>query len=110
MGFLEISALAAAVFNTALALLVVRTDLKSLLHRAYIGWALSLTVWNVACCFMYQPLTWENAMFWGKVLQVGVIFMPICLLHVCLILTNSPRGKAIPLFYIFHTILAFTLF
>jgi len=50
MGFLEISALAAVVFNTALALLVVRTDLKSLLHRAYIGWALSLSVWNVACC------------------------------------------------------------
>ena len=40
MGFFEISALAAAVFNTGLALLVVRRDLTSLLHRAYIGWAI----------------------------------------------------------------------
>jgi signal transduction histidine kinase len=109
MGFHEISALAAAIFNTALALLVVRTDLKSLLHRAYVGWALSLSVWNVACCFMYQPIRPESAMFWGKVLQLGVIFMPICLLHVCLILTNSPRGKAIPLLYCVHAGLAFTL-
>jgi len=110
MGFLEISALAAAVFNTALAVLVVRTDLKSLLHRAYIGWALSLGFWNVACCFLYDPTTFQAALFWGKVLQLGVIFMPICLLHVCLILTNTPRNRAIPVFYVFHAALALTLF
>ncbi|HEX4084553.1 MAG TPA: histidine kinase N-terminal 7TM domain-containing protein, partial [Chthoniobacteraceae bacterium] len=109
MGFLEISALAAAVFNTALTLLVVRNDLKSLLHRAYIGWALSLTTWNVACCYLYSPIDPVRAMFWGKVLQLGVIFMPVCLLHVCLILTNSPRGRAIPLFYCLHTLLAASL-
>src|SRR5450432_2703568 len=99
MNFLEMSALAAAVFNTVLALLVVRTNLKHLLHRAYIGWALSLTTWNVACCFMYQHISEERALFWGKILIAGVVFMPICLLHVCLILTNTPRNKAIPILY-----------
>jgi signal transduction histidine kinase len=110
MGFLEISALAAAVFNTALALLVVRTDLKSLLHRTYISWAISLTVWNVAACFMYQPIDHQSALFWGKVLQLGVIYMPVCLLHVCLILSNSRRGRAIPILYVIHTGLALTLY
>ena len=42
MGFLEISALAAAVFNTVLAVLVIRADLRSLLHRVYLGFAVSL--------------------------------------------------------------------
>ena len=37
MEFFIISALAAAVFNTGLAILVVRRDLRSLLHRAYIA-------------------------------------------------------------------------
>jgi len=36
--------------------------------------------------------------------------MPICLLHVCLILTNSRRGKAIPILYFIHGCLALTLY
>ena len=109
MGFFEISALAAAVFNTGLALLVVRRDLRSLLHRAYLGWAISLTVWNVAAPVLAQQATHEGGMFWARVLQIGVIFMPICLLHVCLILTNSPRGRAITYLYITHVAFALSL-
>jgi signal transduction histidine kinase len=110
MGFLEIAALAAVVFNTALALLVVRTDIKSLLHRAYISWAVSLGIWNLACCFLYQHIDPQSALFWGKILQLGVIYMPVALLHVCLILTNSPRGHAIKILYGLHTVFALTLF
>jgi signal transduction histidine kinase len=109
MGFFEISALAAAVFNTGLALLVVRRDLRSLLHRAYVGWAISLTIWNVAAPVLAQQTTIEGGMYWARILQLGVIFMPICLLHVCLILTSSSRGKAIPILYAAHTLIAFSL-
>lgn len=102
MDFFKISALAAAVFNTGLALLVVRRDLRSLLHRAYLGWAVSLTIWNVAAPVLAQQTTVEGGMYWARILQLGVIFMPISLLHVCLILTNSPRGRAISMLYVAH--------
>lgn len=102
MEFFEISALAAAVFNTGLALLVVRGDLRSLLHRAYLGWAVALTIWNVAVAVLVQQSNPVNALFWAKILEVGVIFLPICMLHVCLILTNSPRGRAIAFLYAAH--------
>jgi signal transduction histidine kinase len=109
MGFFEISALAAAVFNTGLALLVVRRDLTSPLHRAYIGWAISLTIWNVAAPVLAQQSTMEGGLYWARVLQLGVIFMPLCLLHVCLILANSPRSRAIAWLYLVHACIAATL-
>ena len=109
MGFFEISSLAAAVFNTGLALLVVRRDLRSLLHRAYIGWAVSLTIWNVAAPVLATQTTIEGGMYWARILQLGVIFMPICLLHVCLILTSSRRGRAIPFLYATHAVIALSL-
>jgi signal transduction histidine kinase len=109
MGFFEISSLAAAVFNTGLAILVVRRDIRSLLHRAYIGWAISLTIWNFAAPVLARQTTMAGAMHWARILQLGVIFMPICLLHLCLILANSPRGKRFPGLYAMHALLAAAL-
>jgi signal transduction histidine kinase len=109
MGFFVISALAAAVFNAGLAILVVRRDLHSPLHRAYIRWAISLTIWNAAAPILAQQTTLEGGFFWVKVLQLGVIFIPITMLDVCLQLTNSPRGKAINYMYLAHCVIACTL-
>jgi signal transduction histidine kinase len=109
MGFFEISSLAAAVFNTALALLVVRQDLRSLLHRAYAAWAICLIIWNASAPIVAQQTTMEGGMFWARILQLAVIFIPVTVLHLCLILTNSPRGRAIVYFYIIHTCIAITL-
>jgi signal transduction histidine kinase len=109
MGFFIISALAAAVFNIGLALVVVRRDLRSPLHRAYIGWALSLSVWNAAAPVLAQQTTLAAGFFWAKVLQLGVIFIPITILHLCLILTNSRRGPALKYVYLLHGIFALSL-
>jgi len=109
MEFFVISALAAAVFNAGLAILVVRRDFKSMLHRAYIRWAISLTIWNAAAPILAQQTTLEGGFFWVKVLQLGVIFIPISMLDVCLQLTNSPRGKGIMWLYIAHCAIACSL-
>jgi signal transduction histidine kinase len=109
MGFFIISALAAAVFNMGLAFLVVRRDLGSTLHRAYIGWAVSLTVWNAAAPVLAQQTSLEAGLFWAKVLQLGVIFIPITILHLCLILTNSSRGRPILCLYLVHATFALSL-
>jgi signal transduction histidine kinase len=109
MGFFVISALAAAVFNAGLAILVVRKDLRSPMHRAYIRWAISLTIWNAAAPILAQQTTLQGGFFWVKVLQLGVIFIPITMLDVCLLLTNSPRGKAIGWLYVAHCAIACSL-
>ena len=71
MGFFEISALAAAVFNTGLAILVVRRDLGSLLHRAYVGWAISLMIWNVAAPVLAVQTTVDGGMYLGQDFATG---------------------------------------
>ena len=109
MGFFEISAIAAAVFNSGLALLVVRRDLKSSLHRAYLCFAMAMTVWNVAVPVLAEQKDFDGAFLWARVLQLGVIFMPISVLHLTLILTNTPRGRAIVYLYLTHCLLALTL-
>jgi signal transduction histidine kinase len=109
MGFFIISALAAAVFNIGLAVLVVRRDLRSLLHRVYIAWAISLTIWNAAAPVLAQQTSLEAGLHWAKFLQLGVIFIPITILHLCLILTDSPRGRSIFYLYLVHTAFAFSL-
>lgn len=109
MGFFQISGLAAAVFNTALAFLVVRQDVRSLLHRAYLAWAICLTIWNAAAPILAQQTTYEGGLFWAKVLQLSVIYIPIAVLHLCLILTNTPRRKEIFYLYLVHTAVALTL-
>jgi signal transduction histidine kinase len=109
MGFFEVSALTAAVFNTALAFLVVRQDLRSLLHRAYAAWAICLTIWNASAPILAQQTTVEGALFWARILQLAVIFIPVTVLHLCLILTNTPRGRAIVYFYAAHTCIALSL-
>jgi len=109
MGFFEISALAAAVFNTGLAFLVVRRDLRSLLHRAYLGLAACLTVWNAAAPVLARQTTLEGGFFWAKVLQLAVIFIPVTVLHVCLVLTNARRGRTVVYLYCIHAGIALTL-
>jgi signal transduction histidine kinase len=111
MKIFEITALTATLFNVVLTSLVLSRDLRSALHRVYLLWGVSVTLWNVGAFYMYnRQITEEQAFIWAKVLQLGVIFMPISLFHLCVLISQTRVAGLLPALYAVHIGFAATLF
>src|SRR5271156_3565205 len=103
LDVIRITALAATLFNVALTVLVLTRDFRSMLHRVYLGWGISVTLWNLGVFHLSQPISHEEAFAWAKVLQLGVIFMPVTLFHLCVIIAQARRvTRLMPILYLIH--------
>jgi signal transduction histidine kinase len=108
---IRITALTAVVFNVLLTLLVLGRDFRSTLHRVYMLWGVSITLWNFGIFELSrQGISHENAFFWAKLLQVGVIFTPISLFHLSLVISRTRIGRLLPVLYLAHVCLAASVF
>ena len=56
-----------------------------------------------------QQKTPEAGLFWAKMVELGVIFLPLSMLHVCWLMTRKTPNRAIPVLYGVHTCLALSL-
>ncbi|MGD0812458.1 MAG: ATP-binding protein [Verrucomicrobiota bacterium] len=111
LDVIKVTALAATIFNILLTLLVLRRDFRSTLHRVYMLWGASITLWNFGIFQLsHQNITQEQAFFWAKVLQVGMIFTPISLFHLSLVISRTKVGRVLPVLYLAHIILAASVF
>jgi signal transduction histidine kinase len=111
LDVIRMTALTATLFNVTLTMLVLSRDFRSTLHRVYLGWGISVTLWNLGVFYLSQPISHEEAFAWAKVLQLGVIFMPVTLFHLCVIIAKSRRGSLlVPYLYLLHTGFAVSLF
>jgi hypothetical protein len=98
---IRITALTATVFNVVLTLLVLGREFRSTLHRVYMLWGLSITLWNFGIFHLSQQyLSHEDAMFWATALQLGVILTPISLFHLSLVISKTRVGWALPALYL----------
>ncbi len=97
--------LTAAVVNFAVTLLVLSRNLRARVSWVYLLWGLSVSVWNLGVFFMYRAVTPEQAMFFGRLLQTGVIFLPVSLFHFCLLVARMPLPRMLPLLYGLHGLL-----
>ena len=110
LDVIRITALTATLFNVALTLLVLARDSKSMLNRVYLAWGVSVTLWNLGVFYLSQPISPDEAFAWAKVLQLGVIFMPVTLYHLCVIITKAQRAsRLVPWLYLVHTGFAVSL-
>ena len=110
LDVIRITALAATLFNVALTILVLARDSRSMLNRVYLGWGISVTLWNLGVFHLSQPISHDEAFAWAKVLQLGVIFMPLTLFHLCVIISKAQRAnRLVPIVYLAHTGLAISL-
>jgi signal transduction histidine kinase len=110
LDVIRITALTATLFNIVLTLLVLGRDYRSPLHRVYMLWGISVTLWNLGVFHLSQHIDSATAFRWAKVLQLGVIFMPITLFHLCLIISKvRARGIVVGL-YLVHIGFAVSLF
>jgi len=112
MNFLETTALTATIFSAFLALWVVGFNYRVRLHQAYLAWGASVTLWNLAAMYMCRTprIPESEAFFWAKILQLGVIFMPISLFHVCTVIAQINTGRWLRWLYGIHSIFAVSLF
>ena len=96
------------IFNLVLAIFVFGSDRRSRLNQVFFAWALSIAIWNLGTCalFLTPPDAKDVAYRWAKFMQFGVIFIPVTMLHLCLILAGFKRGRWLVLIYSFHSILA----
>jgi signal transduction histidine kinase len=97
--YFELITIGAAFFNLVLTLFVFSRDWRSTINRVYLLWGLPITIWNLGTFFMFRVNNPEEALFWARFLQFGVIFLPISLLHLGLLVAQVPTGKWIRWLY-----------
>jgi signal transduction histidine kinase len=112
MNFLQITALSVTIFNVVLTLLVVGRDVRSRLKQVYLLWGTSIALWNIGSIFLNRtvPLPPDEAFVWAKLLQLGVIFMPLSISHLCMLVAGVDVRRWAPWLYVAHSILAVSLF
>ena len=87
--------LAAVVVNIALTLFVLKAGVQIGKRIAYLVWGCSIAIWNFGTYEMFRVKTAEEALAWARFLQIGVIFLPISLFHLCLQVCGIRRNKLI---------------
>jgi signal transduction histidine kinase len=109
MNTLQVAALTATIVNVLVTTFVLRSDFRARSTSAYVIWGLSLTIWNIGTYFAVGDVNPATARFWLQILQLGVIFLPVSLLHLCLIIGSVERPKLVLGLYLVHVALAATL-
>ena len=106
MKFAELIPLTAAVVNLALTIFVLTRGLKSTLSRVYLLWGASIVVWNLGTLFMFRIEDPTAARICATILQLGVIFLPIALFHLCLLIAQISMPRLLRAMYAFQIALA----
>ena len=102
--------LAAALLNAILSLFVLRAGVQGATRFAYLVWGASITIWNFGTFQMFRIHSSDAALDWARFLQVGVIFLPISLLQLCLNVCGFQYRSLVVAAYGAGTLLSLTLF
>ncbi len=110
MKFGELIPLIGALLNFSLALFVLFQSPRSVVSRAYFLLGTSFAIWNFGTFWMFRippgQEHYENALFWARFLQFGVIFIPIALCHVSFLVAQIRIPKWLTIgAYVFHILL-----
>jgi signal transduction histidine kinase len=97
-----------AIVNLVLVLFVLGSDRRSRLNQVYFLWGMCVVIWNFGTFALFRvPETHpEEAYRWASFMQFGVIFIPVTMLHLCLLLAGKRPGRWLFLLYLFHVMLA----
>jgi signal transduction histidine kinase len=95
-----------AIFNVVLSAFVLGSDRRSKLNQVFFWWGLCITIWNFGTFLLFRATNPEDAYRWAKLMQFGVIFIPVTMLHLCVLLTGYRAGRWLRGLYLFHGALA----
>ena len=113
LDVIRITALTAALFNILLTILVLGQDYRSTLHRVYLLWGASIAFWNFGVYHLSQEIKdcpYEDAFFWAKFCQLGVICIPVSIFHLAMIISKTNIGWILRALYAMTGCFAISLF
>jgi len=110
LDVIQITALTAISFNAALTLMVLTRDFRSKLHRIYLAWGIAATLWNLGVYHLSLNIDNSDAFFWAKMLQLGIMFIPVILFHLCMVIAQVRTGWLMPAMYLLHVGFAVSLY
>jgi|GEM_PF-509654 len=110
MKYSDLIPLTAALLNLALAVFVFASNWRAKINRVYLLWGICLAIWNFGTYQLFQgpfnPSAHDHAMHWAKFVQVGVIFLPIALLHLTILIVRVEPGRKVAVLYGLLSLLA----
>jgi signal transduction histidine kinase len=103
MRFGELIPLIGALLNFSLAIFVFSQNPRSVVSRVYLLLGLGFAVWNYGTFWMFRVQNKEDALFWARFLQFGVIFIPFGLFHLSFLVAQIRIPRPVLWFaYLFH--------
>jgi signal transduction histidine kinase len=106
MNLLKLIPLTAAITNIALTLFVLSRAMRAQFQRVFLLWGMSIATWSLGTFFMFHVHTPEEAMFWSKVQNLGLIFLPVSLFHISLLVCQIQLPKFLNWLYLWFGSLA----
>jgi signal transduction histidine kinase len=110
LDVIQITAATAILFNLVLTVMVVGRDYRSKLHRIYLAWGIAVTLWNLAVIQLSLDIRPQEAFFWAKLLQLGIMFIPVIIFHLCMVIGQARTGWLMPALYLIHVGFAISLY
>lgn len=108
MNVFSLIPLTAAIVNIGLSLFVFVRGPRIALNQIYAVWGLSIALWNTGVYFIFRSTTEHEALLWARWMQVGVIFLPICLYHLSRVIAQLKIGRETAVFYVCGVIFVIT--
>jgi signal transduction histidine kinase len=109
MSFASYVPLSAALLNAVLALFILRAGVQASTKSAYLVWGLSIVIWNFGTFEMFRADSHDDALEWARFLQIGVIFLPISLFHLCTHICGIQSKTLVQCSYLAGLVLAGTV-
>ncbi len=106
MNFAPYIPLAGCICNIVFALFVFSRGPRARPNRVYLLLGLSIATWNLGSYFLFVVRDSGDALFWARVLHLGVIYGIAAFVHLSLLVAGYAAPRAIVCLYTFQTLLA----
>ena len=93
MSIYIILTLISGILTLLLGLFVLGKNRKLRLNQVFFFFALSCTIWLLGSSMMLKSKTDEEAIFWDRIVYIGVVFIPTLSYHISLLFTKTRNRK-----------------
>ena len=96
----------AGVANLVLAFFVFTRDPRLRANQVFLLWGAALGTWNLGAVAMFRVTDPAHALLWARLIHMGVIFVPVSVMHLSLLISRTPAGRWLYFAYAFPAALA----
>ena len=102
MKFFQYAPLFGALLNFALSVFVLASDRRSRLNQVFFAWGICISIWNAGTFALFRAGTVSEADLAAVLMQYGVIFLPVTMLHMTVELCGYKARHLLIFLYLCH--------